>query len=143
MRPGVGRRTPAAVIELVRSLSELDDAELVRRLAAEGLKTGGGRPFDRAAVHWVRYAHKIPSPPPAPLLQAGELTVDEAADRLGIAPSAIYYWVRHGYLDARRGSGGRLCVRFSKEVEEATRLRVARSTRIKPRSGKPAVGGAV
>ncbi|MEO7919429.1 MAG: recombinase family protein [Thermoanaerobaculia bacterium] len=142
-RPGVARRTPAAAIELVRNFAELDDAELVTRIAAAGLRTGGGRAFDRAAVRWIRYAYEIPGTKPAAHLREGELTIDQVADRLDVAPGVIYSWVRQGHVNARRASGGRLCVHFPTEVEDATRRRVAQSTRIKPRSEKVAAGGAV
>lgn len=143
LRPGVARRTPPAAIELVRDNADLDDAELVTRLAAAGLTTGGGRPFDRPAVRWIRYAHKIPAATPAAFLQEGELTIGQVADRLGVAPGVIYSWVRQRHLDARRTPDGRLGVPFPRDVEEATRRRVARSMRIKQRSEKVAVGGAV
>src|ERR1039458_5668815 len=48
---GTARRTPAAAVELVRQLGPAtSNDELVRRLNADGLATGHGRPFDVKAV---------------------------------------------------------------------------------------------
>lgn len=138
----VARRTPAAAIELVQRLSERSDEEVVTMLAAAGLATGAGRPFNVAAVRWMRYAHQIPAAPRS-LLAPGELTVAEVAARLDVPDDVVYYWISRGQLDARRGMGGRLCVPFAREVEEACRHRVRRSTRIKPRTKTAAVGGAL
>jgi hypothetical protein len=138
----VARQTPAAAIELVRRLSERSEEELVAELAAAGLTTGTGRPFNVPAVRWMRYAHQIPAAPRA-LLVPGELTVAQVATRLDVADDVIYHWVSCGQLVARRGAGGRLCVPFSDDVEEACRKRVRCSTRIKPRTKTAAGGGAI
>jgi excisionase family DNA binding protein len=139
----VARRTPAAAIELVRHLADRSDEELVAELAAAGLSTGAGRPFNVAAVRWMRYAHAIPAPPAPTLLAPGELTVAEVAARLGVADGVIYQWISKGKLDARRGVGGRLCVPFSRDVEETCRQRVRRSMRIRPQTETPIAGRAV
>jgi excisionase family DNA binding protein len=139
----VARRTPAAAIELVRRLADRSDEELVAELAGAGLSTGGGRPFNVAAVRWIRYAHAIPAPPPPAFLAPGELTVAQVAARLGVADGVIYQWISKGKLDARRGVGGRLCVPFSREVEETCQHRLRRSTPIRPRTQEPAAGCAV
>ena len=137
------RRTPAAAIELVRRLAEHSDEDLVVELAHAGISTGAGRPFNVAAVRWVRYAHHIPGPPPSTPLVSGERTVADVATRLGVGDGVIYQWIRQGNLDARREPGGRLCVAFTTHVEEACRQRVAQSRRIKPRAQNPLAGGAV
>lgn len=137
------RRTPTAAIELVKRLADRKDEDLVAELAGAGLSTGAGRPFNVRAVRWMRYAHAIPAPGPPALLAPGELTVAEVAAQLGVADGVIYQWISQGKLDARRGVGGRLCVPFSGNVEEACRQRVLRSTRIKPRPETPTAGGAV
>jgi hypothetical protein len=139
----VSRQTPPAAIELVRRLADRSDKELVAELAGAGLCTGTGRPFTVAAVHWIRYAHRIPSPPPTSFLAPGELTVTQVAARLGVDEGVVYQWIGHGKLGARHGAGGRLCVPFSHEGEETCRQRVRRSTRIRPRSQKAAAECAV
>jgi len=139
----VSRGTPAAAIELVRRLAECSDEELVARLAGAGLSTGAGRPFNIAAVRWIRYAHRIPSPPPPTFLVPGELTVAEVAAQLGVAGGVIYQWIGQGKLGARRGLGGRLCVPFSHDVGETCRQRVRRSTRVRSRTQTPTAGTAV
>lgn len=136
------RRTPAAAVELVKRLSERSDEDIVAELSAAGLATGAGRPFDVAAVRWMRYAHEIPATPPS-LLALGELTVAQLAARLAVAEGVVYDWVSRGELAVRRAKGGRLCIAFPAEVEEACRQRVARSTRIKPRTQTPTAGGAI
>jgi excisionase family DNA binding protein len=80
-------------------------------------------------VRWVRHAHKIPSPPRL-VLEPGELTVGQAAERLGISDGTVYYWIRHGQLAARRGPGNRLRIPFGPDVEQACRERVANSFHI-------------
>jgi excisionase family DNA binding protein len=139
----VPRRTPAAAIELVRRLAERSDEELVAELTRAGLSTGAGRPFNMAAVRWMRYAHAIPAPPPPPFLAHGELTVTEVAARLRVADGVIYQWIGQGKLDARRGVGGRLCVPFPRDLEEACRQRIRASRRIKRRADALAAGGTV
>ncbi|MFN8215197.1 MAG: recombinase family protein [Solirubrobacterales bacterium] len=72
------RRTPPAAVDLVKRLGlHRTDEQLAAELEAAGLRTGHGRPFDANAVRWVRYRHKVPSPPThAP----DELTVTEVAE---------------------------------------------------------------
>lgn len=136
------RQTPAAAIELVRRLSERSDEELVAALTAAGIATGAGRAFNVAAVRWLRYAHQAPAAPRS-LLAPGEFTVAQVAARLDVAEGVVYHWISCGQLDARRSLGGRLCVPFSRDVEEACRQRVRRSTRIKSRTRKATAGGAI
>jgi hypothetical protein len=105
----------------------LTNQELVVELNANGFKTGMGRCFDVAAVQWVRHAYRIPSPSP---VQAGELSVDDVAAQLGIRAGAVYYWIEHGQLVARRTATGRLCVPYTSEIDAACRKRVADSLHI-------------
>jgi hypothetical protein len=126
------RRTSADVVTLVARLApERSDAEIADILNAEGRTTGTGRPFDVEAVRWVRFGHRIRS---RPLLAPGELTVDQVAAHLGIRAGAVYYWIDHGQLDARRGPAGRLCVPFSPEVDRACRQRMANSRHLPTRT---------
>jgi len=126
------RRTSADVVALVARLApERTDAEIADALNAEGRTTGTGRPFDIKAVRWVRFTHRLRS---RPLLAPGELTVDQVATDLGISASAVYYWIDHGQLEARRGPAGRLCVPFSSEVVRTCRERMASSHHLPTRT---------
>lgn len=128
--PGPARRTPSEAIELIATLGPTHtDHQLVAALADAGLRTGVGRPFDAAAVAWVRHAHDIPTPPRL-VLAADELTVTQVAKRLGISHGAVYYWISHDQLAARRGPGNRLRVPFGPDIERACRDRVAASVHI-------------
>jgi DNA invertase Pin-like site-specific DNA recombinase len=135
------RRTPAGAVELLQRLGpERDDAELAEELNATGYLTGAGRPFDVKAVRWLRHVHHMP--PPAPF-QAGELSVAEVAQRLGISASAVYYWVQHDQLAAGRTPSGRWCVPFGPEVEAACRQKIASSAHLTPPTPTAPAGGAV
>jgi DNA invertase Pin-like site-specific DNA recombinase len=126
------RRTSADVVALVARLApERTDAEIAGTLNAEGRTTGTGRPFDVEAVRWVRFVHRIRS---RPLLAPGELTVERVAAHLGISAGAVYYWIDHGQLAARRGPAGRLCVPFSPEVARTCRERMASSRHLPTRT---------
>ncbi len=122
------RRTPPAAVDLVKRLGpHRSDEQLAAELQAAGLRTGHGRPFDAKAVRWVRYRHEVPSPPThAP----DELAVAEVAERLGVSAGAVYYWIQHGLLAARRGPANRLYIPFGPEVEQACRERVANSAHL-------------
>jgi excisionase family DNA binding protein len=139
--PHETRRTPNSAAELIVQLGpSMSDQELVAQLNSRGIKTGLGRPFDVAAVKWVRYTHRVPSPSP---FQPDEMSVDEVAARLAITADAVYYWIEHGQLAARRTSSGRLCVSFTAEVEAACRTRVLDSPHLRPQSRTTLVGEAV
>jgi excisionase family DNA binding protein len=116
--------------------------ELLAELQAAGLRTGTGRPFDLKSVRWLRWRYETPSPP-RQLPQDGELTVKEVAERLGISDGAIYYWISHGQLEARRDRANRLYIPFGPEVERACRERVANSIHIPTPTKIAAAGGAV
>jgi excisionase family DNA binding protein len=119
------KRTPTPATELIGQLGPYtSDQELVAQLNTRGVKTGMGRPFDVAAVKWVRYIRRVPAPSG---FQPGELSVDQVAARVGISADAVYYWIERGHLAARRTTGGRLCIAFTPEVEAACQKRVADS----------------
>jgi DNA invertase Pin-like site-specific DNA recombinase len=137
----VARRTSATAIDFVKRHGACRDQETVAALNAAGLTTGTGRPFDLTAVRWLRFAYRIPSPPP-PRAEA-ELTVADVAARLGIARDAVYYWIECGHLVARRDDRGRLYVPFSAGVEKACRQRVVTSAHLRLRTPTTTVRGAV
>ncbi len=121
------RQTPEAAIELIRRLGPTStNAELVAELHAAGLRTGADCEFDLKNVRWLRWQYKIPSPPRL-LPQNGELTVEQVTKRLGVSESAVYYWISHGHLQARRASARRLYIPFDADVERACRERIINS----------------
>lgn len=56
---GEMKRTPATAVELVRHMADCRDAEIVTALAAAGLVTRAGQPFDLDAIRHVRYKYRI------------------------------------------------------------------------------------
>ena len=111
-------------------------AELAAQLNAAGMVTGNGRPFDVKAVQWIRHAYAIPAPAPH---HDGEISVDDAAGQLACSPGVVYYWIKTGQLDARRGPGNRLCIPWNDRTEAACRERITASGHLNPdaRRAKP------
>jgi excisionase family DNA binding protein len=121
-------RTDPAAVDLVRSLGPTHaNMDLAHRLNHDGYLTGAGRPFDVTAVANLRSYHRIA---PVGLLAEGEITVVDAAQRVGVTTTIIYGWVHAGVLTARRGPGGRICIPFDAEVEHACQQRAATSVHI-------------
>jgi DNA invertase Pin-like site-specific DNA recombinase len=69
--------------------------------------------------------------PPSPAAD-GEISVTEAAFRLGCSTGVIYYWIESAQLDARRGPGGRLFIPWTARIEAACRRRIAGSGHLNP-----------
>src|SRR5689334_18990967 len=128
--PGPARRSPSPAVEMVRRLGPTTDTrDLAGRLNAAGLTTGHGKPFDVAAVQWIRHAYKIPAPDP---YDPGELSVAQAASRLGCSTGVVYYWLKTGQLTARRGAGNRLCIPWTSQIEADCRARITQSGHLTP-----------
>jgi excisionase family DNA binding protein len=149
VHPGTARRSPSPAVEMIRRLGPVTPAaELAAQLNAAGLTTGNGRPFDVKAVQWIRHAHHIPAPA---AYAGGEISVAEAARRLGCSTTVIYHWIHTGQLTARRSSGGRLCIRWNDQVRARCQELIAQSARLgrtaRPRTlpapPSPAAGGEV
>jgi excisionase family DNA binding protein len=85
--------------------------------------------LSRQAVQWIRHAYNIPAPAP---YADGEISVAEAARRLGCSTGIIYYWIQAGPLDARRGPGNRLCITWNDRIQAACRDRIAASGHLNP-----------
>ena len=137
VHPGTAKRTAPQAVEVIKQLGPtMTNQDLVDHLNTAGLPTGHGRAFDIAAVQWVRHAYKIPSPDP---YAAGEISVAEAAARLGCSVGVVYYWIENAQLDARRGPGNRLCITWTPKVEATCRRRLAESGHLNPaaRRSKP------
>ena len=95
---GVPAPTPTPATGLIRELGPVtSNTDLVAILAQRGYRTGAGRPFDIKAVQWVRHAYQIPSPSPC---RDTEISVADAARRLGCSPGVVYYWIETRQLDS-------------------------------------------
>jgi excisionase family DNA binding protein len=62
----------------------------------------------------------------------GELSIAEAAARLGVKPDVVYNWAQQGHLPARRGDAGRLWITFTPATEHACLHRIASSYKLPP-----------
>ena len=127
---GIPAPTPTPATQLIRELGPVTtNADLAAILAQRGYLTGAGRPFDIKAVQWVRHAYQIPSPSP---YRDAEISVADAARRLGCSPGVVYYWIENGQLEARRTPSGRLCIPWTPATEASCRARIASSGHLNP-----------
>ena len=128
IHPGTAKRSPDAAVELITRLGPTtSNDDLIRQLDTAGLTTGHGRPFDVAAVQWIRHAHKIPVPDP---YRPGEISVTEAARRLGCSTTVLYHWIHTQQLTARRGLGNRFCIPWNDQIQASCRTRIAQSAHL-------------
>jgi DNA invertase Pin-like site-specific DNA recombinase len=101
------RRTPAAVVERIRTLtSNHTDRQVADRLNAEGWTTGTGASFTLKKIQWIRHIHTIRSGcPEGPAASAqdqrgdGRYAARAAADLLNVSVSTIAEWCKSGQLD--------------------------------------------
>jgi len=139
--PGPAKRTPSPATDLIIRLGPTHSNEqLVAELSSAQLRTGTGRRFDIKAVQWIRHVHRIPAPSPYP---AGEISVAEAAQRLKVNTSAVYYWIKTRQLTAHRGPGNRQRIPWSTAIETDCRRRVAESGHLTPKTQPATAGEAV
>jgi DNA invertase Pin-like site-specific DNA recombinase len=137
VHPGTAKRSPSPAVEMVTRLGPTTPTTaLADILNAAGLTTGHGHPFDSKAVQWIRHAYHIPAPAP---YADGEISVAQAAERLGCSAGVVYYWIDTGQLDARRGSGNRLCIPWNGQVQHTCNRRIIESGHLNPaaRRSKP------
>ncbi len=80
-------------------------------------------------MQWIRRAHRIAAPEP---YADGEVSVAEAAGKLGCSTGVICYWIKNGQLTTRRGPGSRLCISWDAATEAACRDRIAASGHLNP-----------
>lgn len=120
------------LIERVRELARtLDDAGIAARLNDEGVRTNKGNCFTIKSIKWIRHKHNIPR---ADDRKAGEFTVTEAAEKLGVSPGVIYYWINKGLIPGRRhNAGSPWLLAITPKIEQELAKRIAQSTRMKPR----------
>ncbi len=130
VHPGTAKRTVPAAVSVIKQLGPtMSNHDLVAHLNTAGLRTGHGRPFDITAVQWVRHAYRIPPPKP---YAAGEISVADAAGRLGVSTGVIYYWIDNAQLDAHRGPGNRWCIPWTPKIEAACRRHATGSGHLNP-----------
>lgn len=130
-RIGPGR-TPAAALELIRCHGATHTSEqLAGMLNTAGLRTGRGHRWTKGGVARVRDAYTIHGPRTV-AVREGEVSVKQAAAQLGIPADAVYNWLQHGQVPARRGPSGRWCIPWDPETQAVYRQKVAASFRLKP-----------
>ncbi|MDA1055861.1 MAG: recombinase family protein [Planctomycetota bacterium] len=98
-------RYPQEQIDEVRRLAAThDDDEIAEVLNKTGKQSSHGRPFTKSMIAWIRFKHSIP---PVKLKRPGELTVGEVAERFGVNPGVVHYWIAHQVLTTRQRKPGR------------------------------------
>ena len=104
-RPAAERwRHSDELVERVRALAQdYSDDEIATKLNAEGLQSAKGNSFTRSSISWIRHKHAIP---PAIKKKPGELTVQQVAERFGVSPNVVYYWISRKIILARRLNHG-------------------------------------
>ena len=97
-------RYPTATVDRIRDLARtLSADQIARQLNDEGFQTPTGKLFPASKIRWIRYRYAIPG---AQLQQPGEITVKDTAERFGVSPGVVYYWIERGVIEARRINPG-------------------------------------
>jgi DNA invertase Pin-like site-specific DNA recombinase len=129
-RRGPGRTPPQALAIVREHGATHSNVQIAKMLNDAGLRTGKNLRFTPRHVAGVRGIYKIFTPRTV-AVHDGEISVKEAAQRLGIAADAIYNWLRLGHVPASTRAG-RWCIPWDAQTQEIYRQKVASSFRLKP-----------
>jgi len=83
--------------EIDRLLDHNTDSQIASMLNERDVRSGEGKAFTSRTVARVRKQYRL-TPRYDRLRKAGMLTIDEMAALLGITPSCVRTWHRHGLL---------------------------------------------
>jgi DNA invertase Pin-like site-specific DNA recombinase len=114
-------RTDEETIELLRRLAmHHPDSIIAGVLNRQGRKTARGESFTAQRVNSLRHHWKIPRYEPPPQPSEGELlTVEAAAQQLGVAPSTLLRWLNDGFIGGEQVTpGAPWRIRMTKELRE-------------------------
>jgi len=120
-------RTADDTIDLVRRLAaHYPDAVIAGILNRQGRQTATGLPFTANRVNSLRTHWKIASFEPAPTTADGEcMTIERAAETLGLAPSTLHRWLNDGFIAGEQITPG---APWSIRVNDALRARFVEQT---------------
>jgi excisionase family DNA binding protein len=105
-RGGESLRTDEDTIELIARLAvHHPDRQIAAVLNRQGRRTGTGLPFTESRVKHVRQKNAIRAAA-APDANANTVTVEHAADELGVSTATIHRWLREGLLPAEQTTPG-------------------------------------
>lgn len=97
-------RYPHELVHRIRELAHgLPDTQIAARLNQEGQLSALSKSFTVSMIKWIRYRHHIPA---MKLNRPEELTVQQVAQRFGVSPNVVYYWIERGIIQARRINAG-------------------------------------
>ncbi len=92
-------------------------------------------------IQWIRYRYQIPK---ATLIHPEELTVQQVAERFGVSPYVVYYWIDRGVIQARRlNAGAPFWITLNEIDDQRLRGWVRKSCRIHPASSTQMEGSAL
>jgi hypothetical protein len=104
------RKTPADVVgEVDRLLDQHTDREIVAILNGKGLRSGMGRPFTLMTIINIRRHYGLRDRCQR-MRALGLLTIQQIAERLGIAASAVKDWRDRGLLRGHRHNDKGQCL---------------------------------
>jgi len=119
---GAHQRTAAAALARLSELSrQWPDHQVAEHLNREGFRTRTGKPWTYARVHSMRKQHGIPTgcpldTNPGAVRADGLVSSKTAAARLGVSPSLVNLWVKHGvFLHDQRVAASKVWVRLTEE----------------------------
>lgn len=91
----------ADVRELIRALARQQvDGAIAATLNRLGKRTGRGNPWTEARVRSFRSQHRVPAHRPSEMAARGELTLEEAARRLGVSKMTVLRLISAGTIAA-------------------------------------------
>ena len=94
--------TNIETMEVIRQLcGKFTDEQIAATLNRLGLRTGSGNSWNENRVYSLRHYHQLPSYDPQ-LGAQGDLTLEEAAQRLGVSPTSVRRMIAQKKIPARQ-----------------------------------------
>ena len=134
-RPGQHRwTTPVETVDLIRQLArQMSDQQIAAQLNRLGIKTAKGHTWTRLRVGNFRTNHEIPNYSPGEREARGELTLEQAADQLGVSYSTVQRMIQRRQVPAQQVCPGGPWTLRAADVEA---FRIQNSAK-QPRKNRP------
>lgn len=123
------------IIARIKKLSQSHtDAQIVKILNKEGLKSAKDKRFALSMIKWIRYKHGILAPV---LKGTDELTVKQVMNKFAVSRYVVYYWIERKIITARRlNHGSPYWITIDTQKEKELAHWVKNSTKIQNQSNQ-------